>query len=152
MRKRVAALVVLAGAATALVLAAAAAAHHPGQGGKRFVVQLRPEEECNTLGVCNLGQPGASGQSVLRLNPGQGEVCFETTASGLTAPVIGAHIHEAPAGIAGPIVVPLNPPVGSGCVSADRQLIKEIMKEPADYYVNVHTTTHPGGAIRGQLG
>ncbi len=63
----------------------------------------------------------------------------------------GAHIHEAPAGVAGPIVVPLSPPVGDGCVPASRELIKEIRKNPESFYVNVHTAGRPAGAIRGQL-
>ena len=40
----------------------------------------------------------------------------------------------------------------SDCVHADRCLVKDIRKHPADYYVNVHST--PGftaGAVRGQL-
>jgi hypothetical protein len=49
----------------------------------------------------------------------------------------------------------LTPPdesgTSSGCVEADRGLIKDIRKNPAGYYVNVHTTEFPGGAIRDQL-
>ncbi len=41
----------------------------------------------------------------------------------------------------------------SGCVSGvDPALIGEIIANPAGYYVNVHTTPFPGGAVRGQLG
>jgi hypothetical protein len=41
----------------------------------------------------------------------------------------------------------------SGCttVGVDRDLAKDILKNPEDYYVNVHTTLFPYGAIRGQL-
>ena len=150
MKLRLTVFAVLA-ATGALVAAGGALADHPGGGGTPFFATLTPQAECNAQRVCNLGQPGASGTTTMRLNPGQEEICFETTATGLTSPTTGAHIHRAPAGIAGPIVVPLNAHVGAGCVFAPRELIKAIMKNPAGYYVNVHTTGRPGGAIRGQL-
>jgi hypothetical protein len=69
------------------------------------------------------------------------------------------HIHLAPAGTNGPIVVPLfagsfaGTDSASGCVeNVDRDLIKAIRQDPSAYYVNVHSTPDfPGGAIRGQL-
>jgi hypothetical protein len=101
------------------------------------------------------GDPDGSGSVSLRLNPGQGEVCFEITVANITLPATGAHIHEAPVGEPGPVVVALTPPdasgTSSGCVSADREVIREIIQEPEEYYVNVHTSDFPGGAIRGQL-
>jgi CHRD domain len=99
------------------------------------------------------GDPDGSGEAFITLNHGSGEVCFQLTVSDI-APATAAHIHEAPAGVAGPIVVGLTPPTGgssSGCVSADRDLIKDIIQNPAEYYVNVHNAGFPAGAVRGQL-
>ena len=65
-----------------------------------------------------------------------------------------AHIHKGPAGVAGPVVVPLNAPengFSKGCASVAAETINAILASPAEYYVNVHTTAHPAGAIRGQL-
>ena len=100
------------------------------------------------------GDPDGTGTAKIWLNRGQGEVCFELTVSGVD-PITAAHIHSAPAGIAGPVVVPLNPPPtsgsSSGCVSAGRDLINAIIQSPEQYYVNVHNPAFPAGALRGQL-
>ena len=151
MRRRTLVLAAVAGSTVALVVAGTAAADHPGGGGTPFFATLTPQAECNALGTCGLGQPGAAGTTALRLNSGQEEICFKTETTGLTAPVVGAHIHRAPAGRSGPIVVPLTPSVGEGCVFAPRELIKEIRQNPENFYVNVHTATFPAGAVRGQL-
>ena len=47
-----------------------------------------------------------SGTSRVTLNPGQREVCWEVTVSGLTAPVFASHIHKGGPDVNGPIVVP----------------------------------------------
>jgi hypothetical protein len=80
-------------------------------------------------------------------------LCYELRVSGI-APATAAHIHEAPVGVAGPVVLGLLPPTNgssSGCVDVSRTLAKDILKNPADYYVNVHNLEFPGGALRGQL-
>ena len=99
------------------------------------------------------GDPDGTGSATITLNHGQGEICFELSVSGI-APATAAHIHAAPAGVNGPIVVPLAQPTSgfsSGCTSADPNLIKAIIQHPELYYVNVHNADFPGGAIRGQL-
>lgn len=100
------------------------------------------------------GDPDGTGVAVLRLNPGQREVCFEFAVSGV-APLVAAHIHRAPASAPGPVVIPTPPTTatgGSGCVSADRDLIRDIIQNPANYYFNVHNAEYPAGALRAQLG
>jgi hypothetical protein len=100
------------------------------------------------------GDLDGSGFVQIRLHHGQGRVCFELTVADI-APATAAHIHVGPAGVAGPIVVPLAAPTtgsSSGCVeNVDRDLIKAIIQDPERYYVNVHNAPFPGGAVRGQL-
>ena len=102
------------------------------------------------------GDPDGSGTAAITINRGLGEVCWTLEVSGITLPSIGAHIHVAPVTDPGPIVIPLTPPgatgSSSGCTTVDRGLAKAIAKDPAAYYVNVHTTDFPAGAIRAQLG
>jgi hypothetical protein len=102
------------------------------------------------------GDPNGRGSATLLAARQPGLVCFAITVRGLGTP-IAAHIHHGPAGVNRPVVVPFTAPTSgdpgavSGCVNADIKLIKDIQAHPSDYYVNVHTTEFPGGAIRGQL-
>jgi hypothetical protein len=90
------------------------------------------------------------------LFPSPTRVCFALLASNLKKP-IAAHIHRGARGVAGQVVVPLTPPgsgtagFSSGCVNASAALVSEIASKPGSFYVNVHTSDFPGGAIRGQL-
>ncbi|HEY7874098.1 MAG TPA: CHRD domain-containing protein [Actinomycetota bacterium] len=106
----------------------------------------------------------ATGTFTVRLNPGQGTVCYDMTVSNLTANPTMAHIHKGLSTENGSVVIHL---FGSGgapaptstsftitnfCQSGiDRTLIKDIIQNPTGYYVNVHTSTFPNGEIRGQL-
>ena len=117
-------------------------------GGRRFTVEMTGAAEAP-----GPGDPDGSGTAVFRLNHGQGEICYELTVSDIE-PATAAHIHIAPVGEPGPVVVPLAAPTSgssSGCVDVDRALIKAIIQNPEAYYVNVHNAPFPGGAVRGQL-
>jgi CHRD domain len=72
------------------------------------------------------------------------------------------HIHQAPVGVPGPVVVPLfvspSPPTSarhikqSGTATPNAGTTgADLCQNPSAYYVNYHTTAFPGGAIRGQL-
>jgi len=103
------------------------------------------------------GDADGTGQALITVNLGQREICWETSASNITLPATASHIHKAEPGIRGPIVVPLSPPgaggTANGCASGlDPALVKDILTNPAAYYVNVHTSDFPAGAVRGQLG
>jgi hypothetical protein len=141
---------VLTGPALAARLGAA------DHGGRLFTTTLSGAEEIDpSTGNPGAGAPDGSGLATLTVNPGQEEICYELSVEGITLPAIGAHIHVGAAGENGPVVVPLTPPdasgVSSGCAPVPRELALAIIQNPENYYVNVHTTDFPNGAIRGQL-
>ena len=99
------------------------------------------------------GDPDGRGSGVLNVNVASGRICYSLVVSGI-APAQAAHIHEGNARTSGKVVAPLTPPTNGsskGCVT-DRKLAKEIVADPADYYLNVHNAEFGAGAIRGQLG
>jgi hypothetical protein len=117
--------------------------------GKRFNVTLEGEAE-----VPVEGDPDGTGQATIRVNPGTGQLCYTLRVSGI-APALAAHIHEAPAGSAGDVVFPLMAPtsgMSEGCFAISREQAMELIRNPEDYYINVHNAEFPGGALRGQLG
>ncbi len=74
-----------------------------------------------------------------------------------------AHIHEAPAGVNGSIVVSTGLAAGEVTVTngvasftkanvpVTAEVAQRILNNPAGFYFNVHSTLNPGGFARGQL-
>ena len=113
-----------------------------------FTTELQGEEEVPTRGDLD-----GSGFAVVVAVPEAGLVCYAIVVFDVN-PITAAHIHEAPRGVAGPVVVPLDPPTSGasgGCI-ANQAEAEDIAADPSDYYVNVHNPEFPGGALRGQLG
>ena len=121
-----------------------------------FTIQLSGAEEvCPTApGTC--GGPG-TGTATIEIDRNARTLCYTITTSNVAPPLAAAHIHVAPAGEAGPVVVPLfTEPVNAATVAAclsdlDKNLLKAILRNPENYYVNVHNMPFPNGAVRGQL-
>jgi hypothetical protein len=92
------------------------------------------------------------------------KLCYILTARNIE-PATAAHIHAGRRGVAGDIVVGLRPPtsgLSAQCITAvpgtssDLNVLLQseldaIIAQPSDFYVNVHNTPFPAGAIRGQL-
>ena len=98
------------------------------------------------------GDPGTTGTAMVEVEAETGQVCTEVT-SNVEAP-IAMHIHKGAAGTNGPVVVALDHTAINGartCVLVATDLATAIIANPADFYVNIHTTARPGGATRGQL-
>lgn len=132
------------------VLAAAVAAMFalaiPVSAAQGFIVHLDGAQEVSG------GDPDGAGVAKLRFDR-DGTVCFDIDVIRVE-PIAAGHIHSAPAGVDGPVVVDFDVAANglSGCVTAEPNLLRAIRRSPADYYVNLHNADFPGGAIRGQLG
>ena len=142
-------IIATAAAATLLAVTPALAQADKKQGATVFQVTLEGKNEVPTKGDLD-----GTGRATIRINPRKGEICYNLRVAGIQ-PATAAHIHEAPAGAAGPVVVGLTAPtsgMSKGCVAISEAEAREIIADPADYYVNVHNDEFKGGALRGQLG
>jgi len=98
------------------------------------------------------GDPNGKGLAVLHLDAKKATACWDFKGiTGIARPN-AAHIHKAPVGKAGPVVVPFGKTYkAKGCVKAAKKTIVAIETRPNNFYVNIHNAANPAGAIRGQL-
>ena len=104
-----------------------------------------------------------SGQGLAVISSDASTVTYLVVYGGLSGGVNAAHIHTGAAGVAGGVILPLaagpSPMTGtltaanfaaSGSVTTFAEAIAAIRAGTS--YFNLHTTAHPGGEIRGQIG
>ena len=116
---------------------------------------LDGRQEVPVAGGPAVGDP--TGRAVAHINAHGTQVGFAFAWVGIQ-PTLG-HIHKAPFGANGPVVVPLFGSAVPATVIAvagtvngvDAALVKDIAAHPAQFYTNLHTAQFPGGAVRGQL-
>jgi hypothetical protein len=113
------------------------------------------------------GDPNGTGISKISVKSKTNTVCVSTKkVFGVQLPSTGHHIHKGVAGVNGPIVVPLGQvtakpskpgyPEKAGksakvCGVGSAADILDMINNPGGWYVNVHSSQFPGGAIRRQL-
>jgi uncharacterized protein (TIGR03437 family) len=137
-----------------------------------FLTQLLPANETppisdtSTASVVVLVHVIRDGSGTI--TSGSVDFNVNTKFSGTSTSVVGLHIHNAAAGTAGAIVIPTD--VSSIAIDSTGKLqivkqvqfpqtapsvtiatVADLLVNPQNYYVNVHTNDHPGGAMRGQL-
>ena len=143
MRTRAAALL-----GTVLVLLVLGALPASAAGGRTFTATL-----LGTNGFPDVGDPDGSGTAAVTVN-GRGEVCWSIEVADLGT-IVFAHLHVGTASdmgspladlMSGGVLAP------TGCVNLGRAQAVEILRNPAGFYVDVHTDEFPNGALRGQLG
>ena len=89
---------------------------------------------------------------------------FQLTGYPAGTTVVGAHIHPAPAGVNGPVIIStglatantVTLTTGTGefmfrGAAADPAVVQQIINNPSAFYFNVHSPQNPGGFSRGQL-
>ena len=94
--------------------------------------------------------PDGFGAALLAIDNVANTVSWAILANGIDLPLTGAHIHQAPAGVNGLVVVSFNASL-SGLNLFDVDLAQITPTSFAGFYVNLHNAAYPGGAIRGQL-
>jgi len=122
---------------------------------------VTPESE---VPLCPAAAPGAKGTAEVTVAPDESSITATVTHSGLSGDPTAAHIHSAPSGVAGPVVLPfsgsLASPINRTFTAADYvaaagappdfpSFVKSLKAGGA--YVNVHTAACKPGEIRGQL-
>jgi hypothetical protein len=150
----------VAGSAAAVPAASAAkdTPHGKSGGGTMCVLHARLSAKNETTGSTST----AKGHTLVKVrNDGTIEFKTHILNRGHETFVAG-HIHQGPAGVAGPVVVPLFvPPAAATSARHIKQrgtaapnaatTGAEMCQNRSAYYVNYHTTAFPGGAIRDQL-
>jgi hypothetical protein len=151
-----------AAAVTAVAVGVANAGGRPEKAAQtapsgQLVALLNGANEVDNAGNPNVGDPDAAGYAVVEVDRPGRQVCVrDLRAAAVDGQIHLFHIHSAPAGQNGPVVVdfvPLLASGGIGCVPVtDKTLLSDIAAFPEEYYINVHSTPNfPAGAVRGQL-
>jgi Cu/Zn superoxide dismutase len=98
--------------------------------------------------------PDATGSGMVSIDRNHQNVSLHVVTDGLTGDLAASHMHEAPIGANGNVIVDLTTLYSNGTLfldgaETDTALINRI--RAGNTYINVHTATHPAGEIRGQI-
>jgi hypothetical protein len=116
--------------------------------GLSFVLSAQDQQGGRQINITMAGgDPDGTGTARLTFDPAKNLVCYEIAVDKIAAPN-GVHIHSGIGGQSGPPVVTLTP---TGCAPLEQGKIMDILKNPGNYYVDVHNSEFPNGALRGQL-
>lgn len=126
---------------------------------RTFAVQLTAADEVPECAATNRSDRGVALFRII--DAAAGTVGYRVISTDLPGEIVGSpgiHIHgRAPAGETAPVLQPLTPTgaevgiIAAGTFS-NPALVAAALANPELYYVNVHTTVCPAGAVRGQLG
>lgn len=111
--------------------------------------------ELELTGDTEVPGPGSDGSGTATLTIADGEACLTGELTDVAA-VSAGHIHQAPEGEAGDVVVDLGVTTTEdgaidSCGEIDEATADAIAASPSDFYVNLHNAEYPDGAVRAQL-
>ncbi len=95
------------------------------------------------------GDADGTGSFSAEIDANAGDFCYVYTADKIAKPTM-MHVHSGATGTNGPPVITLEL-VSDVCIAVDPEVLKAIIANPANYYVNFHNAEFPAGALRGQL-
>ena len=102
------------------------------------------------------GDSDGPGGVFVSLGTKTGTLCFFADTANVSTPLIVVHLHRGPRGQQGEVVVDLHGPSTdpdvSGCLTLERELVKDISRNRENYYMDMHNEQFPSGALRAQLG
>ncbi|WP_236978830.1 CHRD domain-containing protein [Membranihabitans maritimus] len=95
----------------------------------------------------------AVGVATVHFNEDRTMGTINVTVSGLSSSFAGAHIHEAPSGENGDVLINMSDSYTNGRITQSFEITDSLMTKLLEghLYVNVHTENNPGGELRGQL-
>ena len=113
-----------------------------------------PEQETAMVDAIN-----ATGAGMASIDRKLSNAHVMIVSSGLTGDLMGAHIHQAEAGVDGDVIYDLSPMFNNGGMftywsdMSTTPFTSTIAKDLQDemLYVNIHTAANPSGEIRGQI-
>ncbi|MFL5909173.1 MAG: CHRD domain-containing protein [Gaiellaceae bacterium] len=123
-------------------------------------VPMTAAQQCASHLPCDAG---ASGNANIFTGSNANQLCGTFTWSGIHGAVGFGHIHQAADGQPENIGFTINlfgPPTSlsgfpsgtTGCTVVPSTVQAEMARFPMEFMVTIHTTSYPGGAIRGELG
>lgn len=141
---------IAAALAPALALAACATAE------EAVVEKLTETYKADMTGaqVVGGGDPDGSATAEVSVSDNLNQICYDVNDIHGIGPVTGVMIHRGAPGTNGPVVLTMkqaNEGGWKGCTRRSEWVEDSIDKNFTSYYVQIHTSEYPNGAIRGQL-
>ena len=102
------------------------------------------------------GDDDGTGEAQLETKIAKSKICYLIEYEDIGT-ATSAHVHKGAKGEDGKVVIPLfedeeTESPAEDCVKVEKdRTLKKLVKNPADFYVNLHNEEFPDGAIRGQL-